>query len=1414
MNSINHQKTGAEALGDIMLSNAVYAGHHLAGVSVCANRPAQQALTQRKDVTKVDVPTAPAARVKYLKNWAKRQRKTALSTGFVSLLVLPMFAGSAAAQDAAPINASAAEGVVSATIQADGTLLLTMEDGSTKTIAEDNYSVSADGQILIEAEAFAGVEGAFAGGAMAPILGVLAGGAAFAGGGGGDSSAAATTKGFVIDGYISGATVFRDANGNGLLDDGEVSTTTSAQGGFTLGGDQNVSIVSVGGTDISTGLPFIGTLTAPAGSTVVTPVTTMIQKIIEADTTGETTVQEAIAAANAALGLPADTDVLNEDPIASENDGLFAAGAKIANIISVGVAAGADEAAVLEALAKALAEAEDGETPLNDGATLRDVYEEALDGETSNSDIDAVADTVANANNVVDERAAEGDTDGIADVQQVVQGDISDQVKDGDLDDAISADDVEDAADDAEDIVDGKVQFKAAFSEDFDGEIDLAGGSEPQDGAWSVDRFAPEAFEVADLGGESVLRMTIDSVANQAAFQQTQGRKLDLPVGSTEASIKLYIDPSWDPEGSGTGFRQAGFWTTALDSEDESSLSFPIIEFSTLDGVPNFRVYTGVGSGVDAEWIDLGVPTGFEFGTFQELSIAINEDGSVQFTIGDLSLTVDTENGDFDVAALDNVILQGYNQDPDNPDAARPSYDIHWDDLEVTSESGLIDQDTNLAVFALEVDFLSSSYEVLSDVVLTLTPTQADGLEIFGNGTVKLVGMFDADIDLSGISTALDVTEVEGFELTLTAEQADGAEIDLADDSTLTIDVDYADLSSGNPSLGPEIDISGITVNGSSSPADLFQVLDAGSIADTFKLLWSAGDNAYYDAFPGGSADVNGANIELGNIYAQYLLDGGEPLLDIVQTKVGGNPNFEDRQQSLHDNLLGNLSDAAVNSRLNSTPPQLDEDNRDAAGLQFNDRPLNEGNQSNDNDLLATQVWDVANGIPREDFTPGDGEIYVLNGGSVVDADPDAEGIQPFTDLVEASLAGEDGGYFVIGAGTYAGDIDIFGSVTVMGVGDVFIEGGFRVEGGEVSSVVTITGLDLTLGEDTNRVGFYVRGDEVTLNLNDTSVTGTDGVRVLGIETEIGTAPAINVTGSTFTDLTTGIYLNPHATLNVDDTTFTGNVAGIGTDDPAAVTVTDSTFDGNDEAIGFSGDVDNSNVTLSGNQYVQETDQVLLYFAREEPVAISGEWDNVTIVRADQDTITGTDGNDVIVDNAAATVIDLTAGGSDFVVLTANDGSVEEESAFNQILGFSAGSGDGADVLSFRYSDDATGSLRGSTVETLAQGDAVGADTGFIIFTTEVPITSSYTDLRDDVGPTADELTALLAAVDSLEGVEDGSVLMALSNGEDTIVIDVDLDDAVADGDRVVGLAYFENMVASDLTADNLYDFSAVAANT
>ena len=105
-------------------------------------------------------------------------------------------------------------------------------------------------------------------------------------------------EGAAIDGYIEGATVFADADGDGTLDVGEVSTTTDAFGNFTLFGGVG-DLVMFGGTDISTGHAFEGVMRAPEGSTVVTPLTTLVAALVD----GGASVEDATDSVLAGLGL-------------------------------------------------------------------------------------------------------------------------------------------------------------------------------------------------------------------------------------------------------------------------------------------------------------------------------------------------------------------------------------------------------------------------------------------------------------------------------------------------------------------------------------------------------------------------------------------------------------------------------------------------------------------------------------------------------------------------------------------------------------------------------------------------------------------------------------------------------------------------------------------------------------------------------------------------------------------------------------------------------------------------------------------------------------------------------------------------------------------------------------------------------
>ncbi len=122
-------------------------------------------------------------------------------------------------------------------------------------------------------------------------------------GGGSADSPPLPTSGRVVDGYLSGATVLCDSNGNGVADEGEAQATTNSGGSFTFASPGCAAgMMAFGGTDIDTKLAFKGLFKAPAGATVITPLTTLL--------VGGMSQDRVIAT----LGLAANTDIVNANP--------------------------------------------------------------------------------------------------------------------------------------------------------------------------------------------------------------------------------------------------------------------------------------------------------------------------------------------------------------------------------------------------------------------------------------------------------------------------------------------------------------------------------------------------------------------------------------------------------------------------------------------------------------------------------------------------------------------------------------------------------------------------------------------------------------------------------------------------------------------------------------------------------------------------------------------------------------------------------------------------------------------------------------------------------------------------------------------------------------------------------------------
>ncbi|MET0270587.1 MAG: tandem-95 repeat protein, partial [Sphingomonas sp.] len=164
---------------------------------------------------------------------------------------------------------------------------------------------------------------------------------------------AQVTTGTVIDGYVAGARIFFDANDNGAYDEGEVVATTDANGRFVLVGEARGTMIAIGGVNTDTGLPNIIALKAPAGSTAVTPLTTLLAELVEsgADLAG------AQAQVLRAFGLPAGVDLTTFDFLAPGGDADLAfavqkIATQIASVLIQATEAGVSSTAFGEQLAQ------------------------------------------------------------------------------------------------------------------------------------------------------------------------------------------------------------------------------------------------------------------------------------------------------------------------------------------------------------------------------------------------------------------------------------------------------------------------------------------------------------------------------------------------------------------------------------------------------------------------------------------------------------------------------------------------------------------------------------------------------------------------------------------------------------------------------------------------------------------------------------------------------------------------------------------------------------------------------------------------------------------------------------------------------------------------------------------------------
>ena len=130
----------------------------------------------------------------------------------------------------------------------------------------------------------------------------------------------ATPQGSVADGYLAGATVWIDVDGDGVRDADEPFTVSDAAGNFAIVSAATGPLRASGGTNIDTGLANLLVLAAPNGAGVINPLTSLIEALVEKGST----VANAEAQIEAAFGLDPSLKLTQLDLIANATPGSLA----------------------------------------------------------------------------------------------------------------------------------------------------------------------------------------------------------------------------------------------------------------------------------------------------------------------------------------------------------------------------------------------------------------------------------------------------------------------------------------------------------------------------------------------------------------------------------------------------------------------------------------------------------------------------------------------------------------------------------------------------------------------------------------------------------------------------------------------------------------------------------------------------------------------------------------------------------------------------------------------------------------------------------------------------------------------------------------------------------------------------------
>ncbi|TCT34759.1 VCBS domain-containing protein [Martelella mediterranea] len=367
---------------------------------------------------------------------------------------------------------------------------------------------------------------------------------------------------------------------------------------------------------------------------------------------------------------------------------------------------------------------------------------------------------------------------------------------------------------------------------------------------------------------------------------------------------------------------------------------------TTQDGIENIGsngyswfTYSTVADGLAIDGIDLNL-TGVQPGV-REMSDGAEGEGVTMLTSSGSIAYSDADSGDSHTVSISANGEDYYGALTAVVNAGNGTVDWHFEVLDADIE--FLDNGVNMTQ-SYTLTLMDSEGGVDTTEVLVTLRGRNDAPEISGetSGAIMQVG------DLAGVNEA----------------DADGG-------LTTDVTISGATLAAWSATLADPDPVKFATFYSS-------LLEDTGNdVALAIATAWDMQDAAYADQ-ANGTPEINTNGVYIGVEYAQYLEGGGSPLLGVTAKYTPDNGDAgvsPQRVQSLHDNLLGNISGGAFTLTRFVTQDIIDElkayvaDNTstsiaNALGVPndpaVDGRPYISGNENEDD--TAGRSWDSANG--------------------------------------------------------------------------------------------------------------------------------------------------------------------------------------------------------------------------------------------------------------------------------------------------------------------------------------------------------------------------------------------------------------------------------------------------------------------